>query len=277
MRYSIITTCKGRLEYLRRSLPSFLAQINSEVIVVDFDCPQGTAAVVETEFPQARVVHILNEPEFLPSVARNAGAKAARGEILVFIDSDIVLRDDFTRRIQEMPLGSFGEFFGPNDVRGTCVVPRMAFERIGGYDELIKGYGGEDLDLYARLILAGLARELLDLAYIREIIPNTPRERISFNDLGRRIGFIRGQVYREIKLLLLKFESSFELDLRFRKELWRNVDALIRSPNIFQHEHTLEVPLPNPDRGPFFENCSLNRSIRISIKLSKDKSEQYAD
>lgn len=42
---SIITTCKGRLEHLRQTLPKMLAQQYSsrfEVIVVDYDCPDET-------------------------------------------------------------------------------------------------------------------------------------------------------------------------------------------------------------------------------------------
>jgi hypothetical protein len=148
-------------------------------------------------------------------------------------------------------------------------VPRDVFERIGGYDEVIWGYGAEDLDLYARLLLAKLTRHTIDLAYIRAVLPNTPEERIQFHDVGRRIGFIRGQIYRETKALLMKFEQSLEIDLRLRRELWANVDALIRSPAIFEHEHTLEVPLPSSDRGPMLGNGRIEHSLRVTVKLAK--------
>ena len=61
---SIVTTCKGRLHHLRRSLPRFLAQPNTEVIVVDYDCPDGTSDVVAREFPAARVVAVKDRPHF---------------------------------------------------------------------------------------------------------------------------------------------------------------------------------------------------------------------
>ena len=41
-RFSIITTCKGRLENLKHTLPKFLRQENTEVVVVDHDCPDHT-------------------------------------------------------------------------------------------------------------------------------------------------------------------------------------------------------------------------------------------
>ena len=49
--FSIVTTCKGRLEHLQRSLPSFAAQSGAEVVVVDYDCPDGTGIGLQRTFP----------------------------------------------------------------------------------------------------------------------------------------------------------------------------------------------------------------------------------
>ena len=54
-RLSIVTCCKGRLEFLKRALPTFVAQSDSEVIVVDYDCPDGTKDWVAAHFPDVRV------------------------------------------------------------------------------------------------------------------------------------------------------------------------------------------------------------------------------
>lgn len=48
--YSIVTTCKGRLQNLQRSLPTFLAQLDAEIVVVDYDCPQGAGSWVQTGY-----------------------------------------------------------------------------------------------------------------------------------------------------------------------------------------------------------------------------------
>jgi predicted glycosyltransferase involved in capsule biosynthesis len=44
-------------------------------------------------------------------------------------------------------------------VQGTCVVHRRHFDLVGGYDEVLVSYGGEDMELYERLATAprGLA------------------------------------------------------------------------------------------------------------------------
>jgi len=41
-KFSIVTTCKGRLGNLQQSLPTFVAQAAAEVVVVDYDCPEST-------------------------------------------------------------------------------------------------------------------------------------------------------------------------------------------------------------------------------------------
>ncbi len=54
-RFSIVTTCKGRLEHLRQSLPIFSRRA-AEVVVVDYDCPQKTRDFVASDFPGGKVV-----------------------------------------------------------------------------------------------------------------------------------------------------------------------------------------------------------------------------
>jgi hypothetical protein len=52
---SLITTCKGRLAHLKETLPAFLAQgAGCEVIVVDYDCPEGAATWVNANHPRDR-------------------------------------------------------------------------------------------------------------------------------------------------------------------------------------------------------------------------------
>ncbi|MEP4077775.1 glycosyltransferase [Haloferula sp.] len=64
---------------------SALENIDFEVVVVDDGSNDGTPDFIEREFPQVRLVRI--EHGGL-SAARNAGAEAAKGEILAFTDDD---------------------------------------------------------------------------------------------------------------------------------------------------------------------------------------------
>lgn len=76
-KYSIITTCKGRLHNLARTLHEFLKQGQTEVIVVDYDCPDGTSEYVARNYPLARLVSVTDQPKFNTSHARNLGAAQA--------------------------------------------------------------------------------------------------------------------------------------------------------------------------------------------------------
>src|SRR5690349_18431791 len=142
-RLSIVTTCKGRLHHLHESLPTFLAQPDCEVIVVDFDCPDGTAAAVARDFPAARVVKLEHEPHFDIARARNAGADAATGEWVAFIDADILIVPDFHARLApRMRPDVFLRFFPRRrgtSLFGSAVMRRADYLAVGRYDEVMQG------------------------------------------------------------------------------------------------------------------------------------------
>src|SRR3990172_9225377 len=67
-----------------------------EVIVVDDGSTDETAAVVHRRSAEDQRIHLLqHERNRGRSAARNTGVRAARGGIVVLIDSDIVVRPDF--------------------------------------------------------------------------------------------------------------------------------------------------------------------------------------
>jgi len=82
--FSIITTCKGRLDHLKESLPAMVAQGAKEVIVVDYSCPDGTGDYVAVTYPDVRLVRVEGEQHFSNWKARNAGAEVATGDMLRF-------------------------------------------------------------------------------------------------------------------------------------------------------------------------------------------------
>jgi len=169
--FSIITTCKGRLEHLKQSLPRMAVQAGAEVIVVDYDCPDGTGDWVAENFPAVRVVRVQNAPIFRIAHARNLGAAEARGRWLCFVDADILLDERFA--VQALPLlqeGAFYSFAHPMaSAYGTVSCQRDDFSAIGGYDEVMEGYATEDRDLYLRLLAHGRRREMLPGDWVQTI------------------------------------------------------------------------------------------------------------
>lgn len=161
---SIITTCKGRLHHLRETLPSMLAQDYAgdwEIVVVDYDCPDGTFEFVRSlHEPRVRCVNVRDtlHPWSMPH-ARNVGAKFANGQILAFIDADNHPAPEYvTTGVTAMresgeslclPVSPDGNY------AGACFVTSTAFHAVRGNDEQLTDYGVEDTDCYNRLMAEG--------------------------------------------------------------------------------------------------------------------------
>lgn len=157
MKVSIIIPCKNRLDHLQQTLPLVLNQDypDFEVVVVDYNCPQNTWQWVEgLVSPKVKcVVAPVGENEWSLSAARNFGYKHSTGDMLFFLDADAKLleKDFLTRHVQHCVDGSFICGWGFHDATGCCMLRRIAFEAVKGYNEAIKSWGAEDIFLYSKL------------------------------------------------------------------------------------------------------------------------------
>ncbi len=271
--YSIVTTCKARLHHLRESLPAMLRQPDSEVIVVDYDCPDDTAGYVSSHHPSARVVRAGTAEGFNVSRARNIGAAAARGETLVFVDADVVLADTFIGFVAERvsrdayakPLGPLA--LGDNSVQGTCVVHKRHFDLVGGYDEVLVNYGGEDLELYERLNTAQVKVVALAPELFLRVIAHGSEDRERF--FGKRAdeGFMVGKVYRVAKDMVIRLNGSFDVDLATRRGLYAEISRLVRNMGEMPDGKSLTLEINFPDTGTrgLHERWSFQRTLKLTV------------
>ena len=90
---SVVIATYNRGERIGRTLESVFRQTKrpAEVIVVDDGSTDDTAAWIRARYPQVSVVAFPNGGS---SVARNRGARAATGDILVFLDHDDEMRPE---------------------------------------------------------------------------------------------------------------------------------------------------------------------------------------
>ena len=165
---SVIVTTRNEVENIVRCLTSVRRQTVQplEIVVVDNASTDGTP---ELAAPLAD--RLLNRgPE--RSAQRNAGARAASGAALLFLDADMELTptvvEECLRTIGDgataviVPERSVGEgawaaakalerscYVGDESVEAPRFFVRSAFERYGGYDEGLTG--PEDWDLPARM------------------------------------------------------------------------------------------------------------------------------
>lgn len=175
-----------RREVLRLALERAMMQEypDLEVLVVDNASTDGSDRLTEQEFPSVRLLRL---PENIGCAARNAGVAAAKGEIVVTIDNDVLLTtpNDVRTAVEIITaypsvaclnfkivdaLGNVchRDWCHPRDWRswadqsfltdyvleGASAFRREAFERVGGYWPPMF-IGHEGLDLALRLLEAG--------------------------------------------------------------------------------------------------------------------------
>lgn len=188
---AFITTCKGRLHHLKQTLPRFVSAAPDEIVVVDYGCPDGSGEWVEGNFSGVSVVRVTDDPLFCLSRARNKGAAIARSEWLCFIDADILIDPEWVAWMREsLENGGFYRaelVAGERDRNawGTCICPRSAFDAVGGYDEVIRGWGVEDDDFYLRLKRLGLVEREFPARFAAGI-PHGDEERTAFHENKNR-------------------------------------------------------------------------------------------
>jgi predicted glycosyltransferase involved in capsule biosynthesis len=203
-RLSIVTCCKGRLKYLKQALPTFVAQAESEVIVVDYDCPEGTKEWVAANFPEVRVVAINEAPVFNLSRARNLGAKGAQASWLVFCDADDLLSPSFSSDVLRLAEPSTYQRTLRNTRWGLkqqyvpLACETTTFWSIGGYDDAIRGWGIEDMEFVDRLRCAGV-REVLGSATVAQTLPQRNLESRRYYEHDIEISVVINHYYWTIK------------------------------------------------------------------------------
>jgi glycosyltransferase involved in cell wall biosynthesis len=229
-RLTAITTCKGRLEHLKATLPGLIADPELEVVVVDYDDPDGAAGWVRANHPRARVVAVTDRQWFNLSEARNLGAAAASGDWLFFADADVHVAPDFVRQVQ--PLLQPGVYLlanpRPADLWGALVVSRADFEAAGGYDEAIEGYGSEDVDLIARLLIAGVREASFDGGLLTAILHDHKTRTRFYERTDIALSASINGFYRTAKNDLLR--QGLVLDLEARRRLHADVARAFTAP-----------------------------------------------
>ena len=192
MKFSVIIATRNRAALLDGALASLRAQIGTpeiEAIVVDNGSADGTRAVAERHGAT-----YLFEARPNRARARNAGIGVASGEIVQFIDDDVVLPPYFiaaharAHAAQIFPHVVTGPIInvpsagvrpvptflnGSNAYFCTCnaSVPFGALQSVGGFDESFDKYGWEDTELGVRLRNFDVRRTFAWDAYLWHIKP----------------------------------------------------------------------------------------------------------
>ncbi|MCE2458901.1 MAG: glycosyltransferase [Dehalococcoidia bacterium] len=204
MNLSIIIPAFNEVDYLPATLDSIRraserlrdrADVGVEVIVVDNNSTDDTTAVAEDQGAT-----VVGEPVQGIGRARNCGASVAEGDVLVFVDADVIVPVTLLEVVHEV-MSDPGCIGGGVDVEyrprrlvirlylrcwrqlarltgmvqgATQFCRRSAFDAVGGYDESV--WIGEDVDfLWSLKKLARGTGQRVQVVRKPRVLPSTRR------------------------------------------------------------------------------------------------------
>jgi len=152
-----------------------------EVIVVDYGDPDGCTAALTKCHPSVKFIRVLNNTDtFSPSRARNIGAIEAAGELLAFVDGDIMLSSEWLS-VCSGKIADGANLILPEghstEITGTCVIDSKLYCTIRGYGEDLLDWGYQDHDLYNRAREAGAVVGFYEQSMV-SAITNSDEERV---------------------------------------------------------------------------------------------------
>ena len=170
-RFSFCITCRDRAYHLLETLPQTLKVINHEldevVIYDDYSATDRLRFKLCQEIPDdLRAGHLklfsaCNEKLYHSAYAKNVAHLLGEGQALVNLDADNVVRLEWYEQLQRAfpdcrkqlaPRVAYNPLSETGGTKGRLVVDASLFLTLGGYDERLTGYGGDDLDLAGRAI-----------------------------------------------------------------------------------------------------------------------------
>jgi len=190
MKVSVIIPTYNRKKVLKRCLETLFNQNFSkddyQIVLVDNGSTDGTEKMIKKLSPPCDFL-FLREERKGPHIARNLGIKHAKGEIIIFVDSDILtppdfikehvkfhqiygekvivsgptvrtsnLMDDFSDIEKRKKEEKFFNLSGPSFITSNLSVRKKYLTKVGGFDEDFEGLGWHDWELGYRLTKIGL-------------------------------------------------------------------------------------------------------------------------
>jgi glycosyltransferase involved in cell wall biosynthesis len=157
-----------------------------EIVLVDDGSTDGTLAWLAEKAKEFSHVHSFSQDHLGPAAARNLGVKKAKGDTIIFIDSDLVVTENFLQAHADALVAGMKELYSDclftyGSVINTCnfenptaepykitdfsaayfatgnvAIARKWLEIAGLFDTSFQLYGWEDLELGVRLKKLGL-------------------------------------------------------------------------------------------------------------------------
>ncbi len=199
MQVVFCTTCKGRAEHVKITLPRNLAENpDAKIVLLNYNSPDDLLEYLRLSHSQdierGRLVvySYYDSPTFRMAHAKNMvhrlGIKEG-GDILVNLDADNFAGEGFDwyveEKFQEEDVFLWSRMIktGPNrmprGISGRIVVSKHQFLNAGGYDERFETWSPDDKDFNTRLRNMGYLAHEVDRRYLNGLMHN---DRLRFKD-----------------------------------------------------------------------------------------------
>ncbi|AFZ46852.1 glycosyl transferase family 2 [Cyanobacterium stanieri PCC 7202] len=193
MFFSVVIPTYNRLPILQKCLRALEQQNYDsslidgyEIVVVDDGSTDDTISWIETEKDHLPHVNLFQQNHEGAAIARNLGIEKAQGDLIIFIDSDLVVTSSFLdahaqsllkaqRKLGHDRIFTYGavintaNFDNPTSepykitdysaayfATGNVAIAKKWLEQAGKFDPSFRQYGWEDLELGVRLKKLGL-------------------------------------------------------------------------------------------------------------------------
>lgn len=275
-KFAFITTCKNRLHNLKQTLPLMIAERPDEIIVVDYNCEQGTGAWLSENYPQVKVVYVKDGSPFNLSKARNLGILASSADIMCMIDSDILVSPEFVSWVRmHAEANAFyrhaeGVEGRDKETWGSFVCHKDALLKVEMYDEAFDGWGGEDDDIYFRLNSEGFQQKSFPNEFMKAISHGDEERFLLYSEKNRDNHFLVNLLYSDAKKQLSSFaEKGSKLTLSDRVTLRKNITEAFRKSG-----GKSIVKVAGTTRTQISEEILVERFMELTLKISRKKINQ---
>ena len=204
IKISFATTCMGRLKHLQQTLPQNIIDNPStrnmqvEFAVVNYGSRDGMDEWMRSDpFIRSKIEDGTIRYARLPGVeyfymahAKNVAHRLATGDVLCNLDADNFAGDGFAAFLAHefrhnpdiivMPAYHCSSKLDTVDkgFYGRLAITKENFERLGGYDESLQGWGGDDCDLRRRAKGLRLHQIQFDDPVFIKAIPHSNEDRV---------------------------------------------------------------------------------------------------
>jgi predicted glycosyltransferase involved in capsule biosynthesis len=212
----------NRVEHLKQTLPiniELIFKYGAELVIVNYDSKDDLHEYITNNYEQyildntIKYIKIKKKEFFNRFHAKNIAHRYSSGDILINLDADNILTENVILDIIKYFNEDMNYLLHCGYNQGFIVMSRYTFFMLGGYNELMKNYGMEDIDLVFRgfYCLGNLNFKYLDDGIVK-VIEHTDNCR------------------------MLNLENTDDIDLEYNREIYNYyIDKKIINPNLYNN------------------------------------------